>query len=69
MSEDHDKFRAEAEHRARVARLAARSDAAAIEPEIVIFPARRTITIDWATGEIALSEDNVIPLKRFSDRS
>jgi hypothetical protein len=37
-----------------VARLAARSDAAAIEPEIVIFPARRAITIDWATGEIAL---------------
>jgi hypothetical protein len=49
-------------------KIAARADAAATEAETAIFPARRTITIDWATGEIALFEDNVI-LTRFSDRS
>ena len=64
--------RIEAEHRARLARearLGARADAAAIEAEIMIFPARWIITIDWATGEIALFEDNEIPLMRFSDWS
>jgi len=47
----------------RVARLA-RMDAAAIEAEILVYRPRRIITVDWATGEIALFEDNVIPFRR-----
>jgi hypothetical protein len=61
MGDEHDKVTTEAQHRARAGRLAARADAPAIESEIVIFLARRIITIDWAIGEIALFEDNVIP--------
>ena len=47
----------------RFARLA-RMDAAAIEAEILVYRPRRIITVDWATGEIALFEDNVIPFRR-----